>query len=204
MTILRRWQAGQQLPHAFERLRHQSDKLTLTVLRAPVTTRSRRHAHIGGLLGSRFRVCRLVPVHDFRNYFASLLIASGLDVKVVQARLRHASAKTTLDTYGHLARQGRLLARGRRRGLRCPTRSGRRKEREWTGLRTSCGPVSRLTTLFSFSAVATRCGLLARNWQLGEFRGEDAGSPIADAHPSAGEPSILSMRLLLVLRGLGR
>jgi len=29
-------------------------------------------------------------------------IASGADVKVVQARLRHASAKTTLDTYGHL------------------------------------------------------------------------------------------------------
>ena len=27
--------------------------------------------------------------------------ASGGDVKVVQARLRHASAKTTLDTYGH-------------------------------------------------------------------------------------------------------
>ena len=33
--------------------------------------------------------------HDLRHYFASLLIASGLDVKVVQARLRHASAKTT-------------------------------------------------------------------------------------------------------------
>ena len=31
-----------------------------------------------------------------------MLIASGSDVKVVQARLRHASAKTTLDTYGHL------------------------------------------------------------------------------------------------------
>lgn len=41
-------------------------------------------------------------VHDLRHYFASLLISSGLDVKVVQARLRHASAKTTLDTYGHL------------------------------------------------------------------------------------------------------
>ena len=40
--------------------------------------------------------------HDLRHYFASLLIASGSDVKVVQARLRHASAKTTLDTYGHL------------------------------------------------------------------------------------------------------
>jgi hypothetical protein len=40
--------------------------------------------------------------HDLRHYFGSLLIASGRDVKVVQARLRHASAKTTLDTYGHL------------------------------------------------------------------------------------------------------
>ena len=40
--------------------------------------------------------------HDLRHYYASLLIASGRDVKVVQTRLRHASAKTTLDTYGHL------------------------------------------------------------------------------------------------------
>ena len=40
--------------------------------------------------------------HDLRHYFASMLIASGSDVKVAQARLRHASAKTTLDTYGHL------------------------------------------------------------------------------------------------------
>jgi hypothetical protein len=40
--------------------------------------------------------------HDLRHYYASLLITSGADVKVVQARLRHASAKTTLDTYAHL------------------------------------------------------------------------------------------------------
>jgi len=40
--------------------------------------------------------------HDLRHYLASLLIGSGLDVKVVQSRLRHASAGTTLDTYGHL------------------------------------------------------------------------------------------------------
>jgi integrase len=40
--------------------------------------------------------------HDLRHYFASLLIAKGADVKIVQARLRHGSAKTTLDTYGHL------------------------------------------------------------------------------------------------------
>lgn len=41
-------------------------------------------------------------VHDLRHYFASLLISAGLDIKTVQARLRHASAKTTLDTYGHM------------------------------------------------------------------------------------------------------
>ena len=35
--------------------------------------------------------------HDLRHYFASLLIASGADVKTVQARLRHASARTTVD-----------------------------------------------------------------------------------------------------------
>jgi integrase len=40
--------------------------------------------------------------HDLRHFYASLLIASGADVKVVQYRLRHASAKTTLDTYSHL------------------------------------------------------------------------------------------------------
>ncbi|WP_243874873.1 tyrosine-type recombinase/integrase [Arthrobacter woluwensis] len=40
--------------------------------------------------------------HDLRDYYASLLIAAGLDVKVVQHRLRHASAKTTLDTHGHM------------------------------------------------------------------------------------------------------
>lgn len=40
--------------------------------------------------------------HDIRHYLASLLIASGADIKTVQARMRHASARTTLDTYGHL------------------------------------------------------------------------------------------------------
>jgi integrase len=40
--------------------------------------------------------------HDLRHYFASYLIVSGLDIKTVQACMRHASAKTTLDTYGHL------------------------------------------------------------------------------------------------------
>ena len=40
--------------------------------------------------------------HDLRHYFASLLIANGCDVKIVQTRVRHANATTTLNTYGHM------------------------------------------------------------------------------------------------------
>ena len=47
-----------------------------------------------GLDGLRF--------HDLRHSHAALLIAEGEHVKVIQSRLGHASAKITLDTYGHL------------------------------------------------------------------------------------------------------
>ncbi|MEN9593817.1 MAG: hypothetical protein RLY23_300, partial [Actinomycetota bacterium] len=40
--------------------------------------------------------------HDLRHYYASLLIAGGENVKTVQARLGHASATETLNTYAHL------------------------------------------------------------------------------------------------------
>jgi integrase len=40
--------------------------------------------------------------HDLRHFYASTLIRSGASVKVIQTRLGHASAKTTLDVYGHL------------------------------------------------------------------------------------------------------
>ena len=40
--------------------------------------------------------------HDLRHYYASLLIRHGESVKTVQARLGHASAQETLDTYAHL------------------------------------------------------------------------------------------------------
>ncbi|MDP9220056.1 MAG: site-specific integrase, partial [Actinomycetota bacterium] len=40
--------------------------------------------------------------HDLRHYYASLLIRHGESVKTVQARLGHASAAETLDTYSHL------------------------------------------------------------------------------------------------------
>jgi integrase len=40
--------------------------------------------------------------HDLRHFYASLLIRHGESVKVVQARLGHATAAETLDTYSHL------------------------------------------------------------------------------------------------------
>lgn len=40
--------------------------------------------------------------HALRHYYASLLIRHGESVKTVQARLGHASAAETLDTYSHL------------------------------------------------------------------------------------------------------
>src|SRR5205807_9667307 len=45
---------------------------------------------------------RWATPHDLRHYYASVLIAQGRSVKEVQARLGHATAKETLDTYAHL------------------------------------------------------------------------------------------------------
>ena len=57
--------------------------------------------------------------HHLRHYYTSLLIAHGASVKVVQARLGHATAVETLDTYGHLCRISTtsLELRSPRRGL---------------------------------------------------------------------------------------
>ena len=43
-----------------------------------------------------------VTFHALRHFYASLLIRHGESVKTVQARLGHASASETLDTYSHL------------------------------------------------------------------------------------------------------
>lgn len=40
--------------------------------------------------------------HALRHTYASMLIRGGCSVKVVQARMGHATAQETLDTYGHL------------------------------------------------------------------------------------------------------
>lgn len=51
---------------------------------------------------NRVRPVDELHFHCLRHHLASLLIDSGCDVKTVQARMRHSSAKTTLDVYGHL------------------------------------------------------------------------------------------------------
>lgn len=43
-----------------------------------------------------------VTPHSMRHFFASGLIAAGVDVRSVQAALGHASATVTLSTYAHL------------------------------------------------------------------------------------------------------
>jgi integrase len=43
-----------------------------------------------------------ITFHDLRHFYASMLIAGGASVKVVQARLGHATATETLNTYAHL------------------------------------------------------------------------------------------------------
>jgi hypothetical protein len=45
---------------------------------------------------------RSVTPHDLGHFYASALIRQGADVKLVQARLGHKSAQTTVDIYRHL------------------------------------------------------------------------------------------------------
>ena len=59
-----------------------------------------------------------VTVHELRHTAASLMIATGADVKTVQSQLGHKTATMTLDQYGHLfpdnvhsARAGQLVTR---------------------------------------------------------------------------------------------
>lgn len=43
-----------------------------------------------------------IRVHDLRHSHASMLIDMGVDILEISRRLGHESAKTTMDTYGHL------------------------------------------------------------------------------------------------------
>ena len=43
-----------------------------------------------------------ITLHECRHTFASMLIASGLNLKSVSVYMGHADISTTLDIYGHL------------------------------------------------------------------------------------------------------
>jgi hypothetical protein len=50
--------------------------------------------------------------HDLRHFNASSLIRAGLNPKVIQARLGHATIGETMDTYWHLFPEDDDLGRG--------------------------------------------------------------------------------------------
>jgi integrase len=43
----------------------------------------------------------VIRLHDLRHTHATLALQAGVHPKVVSERLGHATASTTLDTYGH-------------------------------------------------------------------------------------------------------
>jgi integrase len=49
-------------------------------------------------------------IHDLRHSHASHLLAAGVPIHVVQARLGHESIKTTVDTYSHMLPDAQRLA----------------------------------------------------------------------------------------------
>lgn len=49
-------------------------------------------------------------IHDLRHTHASWLLAQGIPIHVVQARLGHESIQTTVDTYSHLLPDAQLIA----------------------------------------------------------------------------------------------
>ncbi len=63
-------------------------------------------ARRAGIVGS-------VGFHTFRRTFASLLVANGEDIKVMQESMRHASSRMTLDTYAQSNLQRKQAAQGR-------------------------------------------------------------------------------------------
>ena len=46
-----------------------------------------------------------ITTHGFRHTHATLLFASGLDIKQVQARLGHSNVQTTLNIYTHAMKE---------------------------------------------------------------------------------------------------
>jgi integrase len=65
-------------------------------------TRAAMLATAAGVTPSNAKAPMTITFHDLRHFYASLLIRHGESVKTVQARLGHATASETLETYSHL------------------------------------------------------------------------------------------------------
>ena len=51
-------------------------------------------------------------IHSLRHFAASRMIDKNWNIKRIQIRLGHSSAKTTLDVYGHLIERQNFLDEG--------------------------------------------------------------------------------------------
>jgi integrase len=84
--------------------RHQvaDDGLVFTLDGAPIHRSAFGHIWRPAAIAAGLNASTGTGMHALRHYYASLLIRFGESVKTVQARLGHASAAETLDTYSHL------------------------------------------------------------------------------------------------------
>jgi integrase len=76
------------------------DGLVFTISGEPISRQ--KFGHLWRPVAAAAGLSAGTGLHCLRHYYASLLIRHGESVKTVQARLGHASAVETLDTYAHL------------------------------------------------------------------------------------------------------
>jgi integrase len=62
-------------------------------------------------------ITKKIGWHTFRHTCATLLRASGADIKVVQELLRHASCRVTLDTYTQAVTEQKRAAQNKIAGM---------------------------------------------------------------------------------------
>ena len=79
-----------------------ADGLVFTLNGVPITRQTFGHAWRPAAKAAGLTEATGTGMHALRHYYASLLIRFGESVKTVQARLGHATAAETLDTYSHL------------------------------------------------------------------------------------------------------
>jgi len=61
------------------------------------------HRHVWRPALAKAGLPETLRIHDLRHTCASMLIASGVNIKAIQRQLGHATATMTLDRYGHLS-----------------------------------------------------------------------------------------------------